>query len=263
MILIPADDTLSPAAISLPEDEVDVWRVRLDDIGAELQALRGLLSADEEGRAGQFHFKTDRAHFIIARAMLRILLGRYLGRSPAELRFSYSPYGKPELAAAADGSTMGLRFNLAHAQGLAVYAVTRGRRIGIDVELIRPGLAASHIAEHFFSAHEVAALRALPIEMQEAAFFRCWTRKEAFIKAHGEGLSFPLERFDVSIAPDDPAALLSIRGAPGEAQRWALRDLPLDAGFVGALAAEGPDWTARHWEADRSIATDSSLSSSL
>ena len=245
--------TPAPAEISLPKDEVHVWHVRLDDFRAELWTLAGTLSADEAGRAGRFHFTADREHFIVARAVLRILLGRYLDRPPAALSFAYSPHGKPELAAAADGSAMSLHFNLAHSHGLAVYAVTRGRRIGVDVEFIRPGLAADRIAEHFFSAHEIATLRALPIEMQEAAFFRCWTRKEAFIKAHGAGLSFPLDRFDVSLAPGDPTALLSIQGLPGEAQRWALCDLPVYAGFVGALAVEGQDWLVRHWEADRNF----------
>ena len=236
-----------PAVISLPEDEVHVWRARLDDFRAELRAITGLLSADEADRAGRFHFTSDREHFITARAVLRILLGRYLDRPPAALSFTYSPHGKPELAAAADGSAANLRFNLAHSHGLAVYAVTRGRRVGIDVEFIRPGLAAGHIAEHFFSPREIAALRALPQELQEAAFFRCWTRKEAFIKAHGEGLSFPLDQFDVSLAPGDHAALLGLRGAPEATQRWVLCDLPMDAGFVGALVVEGQGWVAHHW----------------
>ncbi len=259
MTLMPADDTLRPAAISLPEDEVHVWRARLDDFRSDLPALSGLLSADEAGRAGRVHFTSDREHFIAARAVLRILLGRYLDRSPAALSFTYSPHGKPELAAAADGSTTGLRFNLAHSHGLALYAITRGRRIGIDVERVRPGLGADAIATRFFSAHEIAALRALPIEMQEAAFFRCWTRKEAFIKASGEGLAFPLDQFNVTLAPRDPAALLSIRGALGEAQRWTLQDLPVDAGFAGALAVEGQDWYARHWQAGRGICKETTV----
>lgn len=240
----------APAVLSLRAGEVHVWRARLDRFRGELAALMGLLSTDEQDRAGRFHFAQDREHYIAARALLRRLLGRYLDQAPEALQFRYSPHGKPELAAAPGGAGPDLYFNLSHSHGLAVYAVTHSRRIGIDVEQIRPGFAAGHIAERFFSAHEVASLRALPAALQEAAFFRCWTRKEAFIKAHGEGLSYPLDRFDVSLAPGAPASLLRIQGATDEARRWTLHDLPVDRGFVGAFAVEGTGHSIEHWRAD-------------
>lgn len=180
---------LPPKSLALGIDEVHVWRAALDGAASHLQSLWQTLSLDERGRAERFHFRRDHDSFVVARGMLRIILGRYLNAEPDRLRFRYSHYGKPTLAGEFDEEA--LCFNLSHSDRLALYAITRGRKIGVDLERIRPDFADEQIAEQFFASGEVAALRALPLHAQQEAFFNCWTRKEAFIKARGEGLSLP------------------------------------------------------------------------
>jgi 4'-phosphopantetheinyl transferase len=231
-----------------PED-VHVWRTPLECRPATVDRLREHLSVDEQERADRYHFEKDRRHFIAGRGILRTLLGRYLGQQPASLRFTYSAAGKPML----DGSTgVEYRFNLTHSNGLALLAVTRRRDVGVDVEHIRPDLEGEQLAERFFSVREVAALRSLPAELRRQAFFHCWTRKEAYIKAVGQGLSLPLDQFDVTLLPHEPAALLATQYRPQEAQRWSLYALAPGDGFVGALAVEGHSWRlwCGHWHPD-------------
>ena len=141
-----------------------------------------------------------------------------------------------------------LRFNLSHSQGLALYAVTRGREIGVDLECIRPISDAEQIAERFFSAHENAVFRTIPAHEKPKAFFNCWTRKEAYLKALGDGLARPLDEFDVSLAPGEPAKLLRIEGAPQEASRWSLNRLEPGSGYVAALAVEGYGYQLKCWQ---------------
>jgi 4'-phosphopantetheinyl transferase len=188
----------------------------------------------------------DREHFIVARGVLRAILGRYLNRVPECLSFSYGARGKPALAGESD--TDAIRFSVSHSHGVALYAFTRGREVGIDLERIRCDLAAVEIAERFFSRREVAMLRSLPTAVQHQAFFRCWTRKEAYIKAKGEGLSLPLDQFDVSLAPEEPAAVLGAQRDPSEASRWSLQDLAPAPGYAAALAAEGHGWRLACWQ---------------
>lgn len=208
--------------------------------------LQQTLDGNERVRAERFYFRRDRNHFIVAHGLLRLILSRYLNIEPSDLRFCYSPYGKPMLAKEFDGDR--LRFNLSHSHGLALYAVTRARELGIDIERIRPDLTYEQLAERFFSPREVAALRAVPTSRRLGAFFSCWTRKEAYIKARGEGLSFPLDHFDVSLAPGEPATLLSTIGDPLETRRWSLRELDLAPGYAAALAVEGHDWRLKFWQ---------------
>jgi 4'-phosphopantetheinyl transferase len=223
-------------------DEVHVWRAELEQDEAVLRGLEWLLSEDERARAAKFHFRRDRDHFVAARGALRTILGRYAGAPPASLRFTYNEYGKPALSGGG-----ALRFNASHSHGLALYAVTEGREVGVDVEQLRADVAGFDIAQRFFSRHEVAALRALPRQAHAGAFFDCWTRKEAYIKARGEGLSHPLEGFSVSLAPGEPAALLRTEDDPAEASRWSLVELPAGDGFRAALAVEGAAPTLRLW----------------
>ncbi|MBA3256820.1 MAG: 4'-phosphopantetheinyl transferase superfamily protein [Pyrinomonadaceae bacterium] len=242
-----------PKNLILRSDEVHVWRATLDLQYSRVQSLQQTLAADERRRAERFYFQTDREHFIVGRGLLRAIIGRYLEIEPSRLRFCYSPHGKPSLAGEFNADA--LCFNLSHADGLALYAVTRGRQLGIDIERVRADLADEQVAEQFFSPREVAVLRALSGDMQQLAFFNCWTRKEAYIKARGEGLSLPLDQFDVSLAPGGPAALLSTAGNPQEAFRWSLRELTPGSGYVAALAAEGDNWELRCWQwRDRSDA---------
>ncbi|HEX8557463.1 MAG TPA: 4'-phosphopantetheinyl transferase superfamily protein [Pyrinomonadaceae bacterium] len=223
--------------------EVHVWRVTpLTRPADEVAALRALLSEDEAARADRFRFERHRGHFIVARAALRRILGRYLGSPGRLLRFGYNEYGKPSLAHPT------LRFNLSHAGEVALLAVTSGREVGVDVEAIRDDVEGEKLAEHFFSPGEVETLMSLPEAARARAFFDCWTRKEAFIKALGSGLSHPLDAFDVSLAPGEPAALLRTRADSREAARWTLRELEPGEGYAAAVAVEGGGWELRCWE---------------
>lgn len=235
-----------PTNLILLSNEVHVWRAPLDLEAACTQTLQRTLSVDEQARAARFHFPKDRARFIVARGVLRAILGRHLKRSPDELQFCYGPQGKPALTKEAGGDI--LCFNLAHSEGLALFAVTRGREIGIDLECLRPHIADKEIAEHFFSPGEVATLRALPEHLQQAAFFTCWTRKEAYIKARGEGLSIGLDWFDVTLAPEEPAALLRTRWDSQEASHWSLHELTPGPGYIAALAVAGQALQLKCWQ---------------
>jgi 4'-phosphopantetheinyl transferase len=238
------------------DDEVHVWRVALPRNATtptpmlppppELQNLQTLLAPDEARRAERFHFETDRASFIVARGMLRTILAAYLKLHPAQLKFACNAYGKPALGGPEAAS--GLRFNLAHTSGLALYAVTRNREIGIDVECLRADFASDAIADSFFSPAESARLRAIPQEQRTASFFNCWTLKEAYIKARGEGLSIPLESFDVSFVPGEQRAALNVHEDPSETERWSLQSLMPAEGYAAAIAVEGHDWNLRYWQ---------------
>ena len=218
--------------------EVHVWRVDVPSwSGAALATLAELISADEKERAARFVFSRDRDRFVLARGTLRMLLGHYLTIDPAVLCFVYNDYGKPMLA---DDST--LHFNLSHSGGLILYAFARNRRVGIDVEMIRAGVEIHQLARHVFSQNEQAVLAALPPDQQTEAFFNGWTCKEAYVKARGLGFSQSLRSFDVSLRPEEPAALLATRDDPEEAARWSLQALAVDAGYKAALAVEGHGW---------------------
>jgi 4'-phosphopantetheinyl transferase len=235
-----------PATIVLGSDEVHVWRASLDEPPSQRGGFLRTLAADEQTRAERFYFQRDRERFITAHGVLRAILGFYSNRAPERLSFCYSSHGKPALAWESPGDA--LRFNMSHSDGVALYAIARGREVGIDLELIRDDLEVEQIAERFFSHPEIATLRALPKHFQRYAFFLCWTRKEAYIKARGEGLSLPLDQFDVSLIPGEPAELLSTQPNPDEALRWSLQELTLAAGYVAALAVEGRGWALSCWQ---------------
>ena len=225
---------MTHAVTSLADDDVHVWQAPLDRAG-DLPALFATLADDERARAARFHAERDREHFIAGRGLLRAILARYVGVPAAELSFAYGPHGKPMLSA---GSNAGdLRFNLAHSHGMALYALARGREVGVDLEYIAPR-GEEGIAERFFSAAEVATLRRLPATERRDAFYACWTRKEAYIKARGDGLALDLSRFDVSLAPGEPAALL--RHDDEVPARWSLAALDVAPGYAAALCVEGP-----------------------
>ncbi len=235
-----------PESLRLAYDDVHVWRAFLDLPAWSIQSLAHTLAADERERAERFHFQRDHIRFIVTHGLLRAILGRYVGVEPSQLRFCHNSYGKPALTGEFGGGM--IRFNLSHSHELALYAVTRGREVGIDLEYIRADLANEQIAEQFFSPREVAELCALPANVQTAAFFDCWTRKEAYVKARGEGLSLPLDQFDVSLAPGEPAALVSTAEGSSEATRWSLQALFPGPGYAAALAVEGHFWQLKCWE---------------
>ena len=237
----------APCDLALSSDDVHIWRARLDQNEARVDRLQQVLSTDEQARARRFHFDQDRKHFIVARGVLRLLLSRYLDTEPSQLAFRYSSHGKPSAIAMPGQKT--LSFNVSHSHGLALYAITRERRIGIDIERIRTDFAYEPVAEQFFSPREKAMLDALEAErVKRKAFFDCWTRKEAYIKAKGKGLSLPLDRFDVSLAPGEPAMILESRGDPLEATRWSLHELFPGPGYAAALAVEGHGCRLACWE---------------
>ncbi len=232
-----------PESPSLASDRVHVWRASLDVPAARVQSLQRSLAMEELGRAKRYHFQKDRDRFVVARGFLRAILSEYLRTEASQLRFRYNPHGKPELL-----DSQGLRFNVSHSDGLALYAVSRNREIGIDLERIRPELAGQDMAERFFSPWEVASLRSLPESMRADAFFACWTRKEAYLKAKGQGIALGLDQFDVSLTPGEPAALLSVVGHPEEAARWSLQELRPADGYMAAVAVEGHGWELRCWQ---------------
>jgi 4'-phosphopantetheinyl transferase len=231
-----------PDRLVCTADAVHVWRARLDWPRATLARLESVLAADERERMARFHFEPDRRRFLIGRGALRLLLGDYLGTTPEALRFAYSPYGKPGLIADQ------LQFNVSHSGDLVLIAAAHGRAVGIDVERISPQTRLQEVAARFFSSHEQQSLAALASALQREAFFACWTRKEAYIKALGNGLSMPLDRFDVAILPGEPAALIATRPDPAEAQRWTVTDLAVGDGYKGALAVEGRGWKLRRFD---------------
>jgi 4'-phosphopantetheinyl transferase len=241
----------APQRPQLHCDEVHVWRATLSRATVEVEALKGLLSEDELRRAERFHFPHDRTSFVVARGTLREILSLYAGLPPELLRLGYNAFGKPELVGA-PGETR-VRFNLSHSGGLALYAVAAGREVGVDIEAVRESVPCEELAERFFSRREAAALLALPAGDRRRAFFECWTRKEAYIKARGEGLSLPLDSFDVSLAPGESAALLATRDDRPGAARWSMRELRAGTGYAAAVAVEGGGWRLRswHWPCDR------------
>lgn len=233
----------SSASRQLPGDEVHVWRLTLE---RPAESFRDLLQPDELARANRFYFEKDRRHFTVARGFLRRLLGRYLQTDPRELQFSYGAWGKPSLDG--DFRESRLRFNMSHSHGLALYAITEAREIGVDVEHMRADFATDDIARRFFSVFEFGRLCELPDHDRVAGFFKCWTRKEAYIKATGRGMSQPLDGFDVTLGSGADVAL--IRTDDGSHARWQLVDIEVGGDYAAALAVEKPVSKIRYWDAD-------------
>lgn len=221
-------------------NEVHIWCAALDLDSANYDCLKKTLAPDERARAARFHFVKDLQRFVASRGVLRDILGRYLHRKPAEIRFSHGSCGKPSLRV--DCGTPELRFNLARSQGRELYAIAHGREVGIDVEHIEPDLANLEVAKRFFSRRECSELCALPTYLQLEAFFNCWTRKEAYVKARGEGLLMSLDSFDVSLTPGQPAEL-----SDGGDGKWSLFALTPAPGYAAAVAVEGSNCKLRSY----------------
>jgi len=234
-----------PSNLSLLSNEVHVWRVTLDIDATIVHSLFATLCATEKQRAERFYLQLHGDRFIVSRGVLRKVLASYLQIQPNEIDFSYNSHGKPSLVVA---DAEPLRFNLSHSQELALIAVTQNCNVGVDLEYIRSDFPCQEIAGRFFSPTEVAVLRSLPPHLQITAFFNCWTRKEAFIKATGKGLSLPLDKFDVSLTPGEPAKLLYTSWDESEAQRWTLQEIIPDAGYVGAIALPRKNWCIKQYK---------------
>ncbi|HXD33583.1 MAG TPA: 4'-phosphopantetheinyl transferase superfamily protein [Pyrinomonadaceae bacterium] len=201
--------------------------------------FRKLLATDELTKADRFRFEKDQRHYSVARGVLRELIARYLGVAATDLRFSYTEYGKPELISP---NIPQLKFNLAHSGKVALYAFTYVGDVGVDVELIRPEFTGDDIARRYFSATELQALNALPETDRTLAFFNCWARKEAVIKAKGMGLSMGLDQFDVTLTPGKPALLLRTAWDEAEVGRWSLRAIDVGSEYAAAIAIQAHDW---------------------
>ncbi|MEP6919457.1 MAG: 4'-phosphopantetheinyl transferase superfamily protein, partial [Acidobacteriota bacterium] len=231
----PSEWGSAPLTGDLPDGAIHVWLARLDQFAADPAAFDAVLSLDEQERAERFVFDRDRRRFAAARILLRRLLAAYVRTAPADLRFSCDGYGKPSLT----GHDAAPAFNVSHSGDAAVFAFSRAGEVGVDDEAVRAMTDAAQIASRFFAPGEVERLRALPLALQHEAFFECWTRKEAFVKAIGEGLSHPLDSFEVTLTPGDPARLVHVDGHQPDPRDWTLTALPRIPGHVGALAIRG------------------------
>ena len=233
-------NTLS-SAFELSRGRVDLWRLQLNQSERDLTLQERVLDVGERARADRFHFARDRRRFIAARAQLRSILGKYLGMDPRTLTFSYGPRGKPHLNAP-------IGFNITHSGELSLVAVACERDVGVDLEELRAMENVEDIAERFFSARENAELQRLQSSARQEAFFCCWTLKEAYVKATGDGLAQPTEAFDVGFARGGPVRLLNVEGDSEESCRWELLGFFPASGYVGALAVEGHDWELSRYD---------------
>ncbi len=232
-----AQDAGIATPLSVADDAVEVVQLRLDAENARTADLAACLSDAERARAGRFVFERDRRRFIVGRARLRELLASRLRTRPDRVELDNGPRGKPRLAGSFAESD--LRFNLSHCGDVALFAFSRGREIGVDVEAVREMRDADAIAARFFSPRENQSYLALAPRDRALGFFNCWTRKEAFIKALGEGLHYPLAGFDVSLAPGEPARILRIGDAPDHDGAWRLESLAPASGMVAAVVVQG------------------------
>ncbi|UFS70037.1 4'-phosphopantetheinyl transferase superfamily protein [Geomonas sp. RF6] len=214
---------------------VHLWRGNLAADASAIATFRQHLSPDEDLRAARLIDQEKRRRFIAGRGIVREVLSSYLGIHPRSLRLDVTAHGKPFLSDAATD----LRFNTSHSGDLILTAVTTGREVGVDLELVRQDLDFAPMARSFFSASEQRDLFTLPPSEQLDAFYRCWTRKEAYLKGTGSGFSQRCDLFDVTLLPGFPAALVSHRTAPEEASTWRLADLSVPPGYCAALAVEG------------------------
>jgi 4'-phosphopantetheinyl transferase len=222
----------APGQPHLGEHEVHLWSASLERPADEVDRLAQVLTAEERERAARFKHRQPHDHFVLARGTLRLLLARYLGAEPATIGFRFGPQGKPYLA---EPAWSWLQFNISHSHGLALYAFTRHIEVGVDVEQVRPfnDLA---FAERFFTPGEVESLRLVAPERRTEVFFHAWTRKEAILKATGEGIAYGLEHVEVTVSPEEPPRIVRLNGDSQPGAHWFLCALVPASGYVGALA---------------------------
>jgi 4'-phosphopantetheinyl transferase len=235
----------TPTTPTLSDRDVHVWRVPLTAAPPERRALERLLSPAERRRADRFRAPAHRARFVLARARLRLLLSRYTGIDPERLVFRYGPHGKPALAPGA--ADLAPSFNVSHSDELALYAVRRCGAIGVDLERVRIRFEWEPLAACYFSPRENAALAALRGHGRVEGFFACWTRKEAYVKACGNGLSIPLDQFDATLEPDRPARMLWVRDRPSATPLW-IQGCDAGTGYAAALAGDAPVARISLWD---------------
>jgi 4'-phosphopantetheinyl transferase len=241
----------TPPRLTLAPHEIHVWRFALDAPDERRESLWRTLAEEERKRARRFYQERHRRRFAIGRGVLRVLLGRYLQKPPGRIQFRYGMHGKPVLEEGGD-----LHFNLSHSGDAGLLALTRGQEIGIDLEQVRSRDHLEELAQRFFAPAEVAALAAVAPADKELAFFQCWTRKEAFLKAGGEGLARPLDSFCVSLGPGELARLLAVEGDTEEAARWSLRTLTPWPDFVACVAVRSHQGNLVCWDGKSVLSAD-------
>lgn len=230
-----------PIDLPLPDDQVHVWCARLNLPRITVKRLRSILTEEESLRAKRYRFPEHRRHFTVARATLRMLLGRYLRRSPEKIDLVYNQHGKPFL----DGS---LRFNLSHSGEMVLYAFTQNREVGIDIEWMQRRIGDSRqIVKRFFSPREIETFLGLPAPLQKEAFFNCWTCKEAYGKARGKGLLIPLDEIEVMQESGIPACLVTTHDDLQNKTHWTVETLPPKNDYIATLVVEGHRCEVRYW----------------
>lgn len=227
----------------LKDGEIDVWRVDLDRDPDSVCSLFKTLSRDEQQRAGRFHFAKDRGQFVIARGSLRKIIGGYLALEPDRIDFSYNAFGKPFL----ELEETRLRFNVSHSRGFALVAVASGREVGIDIEFVDDDLDVLTVAHSVFSQTEISILEKLPSALRPLAFFKGWTRKEAYLKALGKGFSERSGQLSGTVIPDEPNIPLGTTDGQN-VRDWSLVSLPYERDYMAALAVESRIGTIRYWQ---------------
>jgi len=239
---------IAPHPRALGSDDVHVWLADLDQPETVVQQMSQTLSSEEQTRAERFHFGRDRRCYIVAHGMVRMILADYLEMPPQQVRFVIGDYGKPTLAP----DQGRISFNLSHSEDFALLACTYGREVGVDLEYMRPLDDIDLIATHFFAPAERDVLSQIDPMLKLQSFYACWTRKEAYIKAIGMGLTMPLDRFTVSLAPNEDARLLWVAGQPQEPERWQMRALTPPTGYAATLIIAGDGWdlTCWRWQPD-------------
>lgn len=235
----------APERFKLGKTDLHVWQTSVNLPVRFVEVLESILSDAEMVRANRFVAYNDRQRFIVAHCFLRTILASYLHSRPEDLQFQENPYGKPALLNCVGEER--IHFNLSHSNDFVLVAINNRDEVGVDVEYIRE-IDVEEIATRFFSTLEVEKLRAMPTDMRRTAFFHCWTRKEAYIKARGEGLSLPLDQFSVSVGPYEPSYALEIKTITGELPKYSLFDLSPGENYVGAVAIQGFAWNLQHWQ---------------
>jgi 4'-phosphopantetheinyl transferase len=237
----------SRAPLALPTDELHIWRASLDRSPELTACLGAVLAPDERERAQRFYRPELGDRYIVGRGLLRVLLGRYLGAAPAEIELAYGEHGKPALAEPRGAPC----FNLSHSGAEAVFAFSASVEVGVDIELLNPERTHLRVADRFFAPGEARSLRSLPEALQPRAFLHGWTRKEAFIKARGDGLSLPLDSFEVTLAPDEAPAVLRTAWSESEPATWSIVDLSEpERGVFAAAAGRHAGWRVVSRRAD-------------
>jgi len=221
--------------LELSSGEIHIWLLRLDPPQDVVERLGRPLAPDEWERAHRFRFDKHRRQYVVGRGALRTLVAAYTGTRPERVQFRYGDRGKPYLADPAGD----LELNLSNSDEMALVGFVRGVEIGVDIEFLKPMPDCEQISERFFSESERAVLRSQPADRKEEAFFNCWTRKEAYLKAVGTGLAVPLDSFDVTLAPGEPPRMLTLEGNAERAARWYFEHFRPAENYIGALAIEG------------------------